>query len=224
VILVKKFFKLLKNDKSGELTIEAMAVTIPTIFVMIFLLSLGFLLYQHWNMQIAVDNTTSKIAGTYATIKADNKTGEISAADYMDVACYRNLQVGFFGSAGNYLKSNQQRTTKYVKERMNSLTFATPVSEPIVDVKVVNDAYARKHLSVKVQADYRIPFCEGLEILGMKGTRTYKVNSNADCIDMLDYLNAVKMAEVAPTYIKSDIASAVTEWMKVIQSVRNFGK
>ncbi|MGN0488109.1 MAG: TadE/TadG family type IV pilus assembly protein [Ruminococcus sp.] len=221
---MKEFIKKLKSNKSGEITIEAMLVTIPTIFVLLFLISLGFLLYQHWNMQIAVDDAASKIAGTYAVLDADDKTGNVNAEGYRNVQCYRNLQIGFFGSAGDYIKSSEKRVNEYLVKRLNKTSFAKSIGDPTIDFEIVKDGYARKHISITAKSTFRIPFSEGLELFGMSGKREYTATASADCVDMLDYVNAVKFAEVAPSYIDSKVADAVTEWMKVIQSIRNFNK
>ena len=50
------------------------------------------------------------------------------------------------------------------------------------------------------------------------------VASDTTAFDMLDYLNAVNFAKVAPSYIDSKTMDMMTEWMKVIQSIRNFNK
>lgn len=213
-----------KEERSGEITIETMLVMIPTIFVLLFLIGLGFLLYQHWNMQIAVDDAASKIAGTYSVVGADNRTGELDEITYRAVRPYRNIQLGFFGSENDQKAATKKRVAKYVQTRVNTTTFAKPVGTPQVDCEIEEDAYARKHLRLNVTSSFRIPFSEWLELFGISGTREYTATASADCADMLDYMNAVNFAKVAPTYIDSKTADMISEWMKVIQSIRNFDK
>ena len=221
---MKKILRHIRDDRSGEITIESMLVMIPTIFVLLFLISLGFLLYQHWNLQIAADDAVSKIAGTYAVTGADNRTGAADSKTYSAARQYRNIQLGFFGSQEHQVKATDQRLERYVKTRINTTSLARAVGEPLVEPELVVDGYARKHISLKVTASFRIPFSEWLELFGMNGVREYTVTSSADCSDMLDYLNAVNFAKVAPSYIDSKTMDMMTEWMKVIQSIRNFNK
>ena len=111
---MKKILRHIRDDRSGEITIESMLVMIPTIFVLLFLISLGFLLYQHWNLQIAADDAVSKIAGTYAVTGADNRTGAADSKTYSAARQYRNIQLGFFGSQENHVKATDQRLERYV--------------------------------------------------------------------------------------------------------------
>ena len=199
---MKKILRHIRDDRSGEITIESMLVMIPTIFVLLFLISLGFLLYQHWNLQIAAD--LQSVADVYLN---------------QDVAKW----VASY-SAVRYASKTDQRLERYVKTRINTTSLARAVGEPLVEPELVVDGYARKHISLKVTASFRIPFSEWLELFGMNGVREYTVTSSADCSDMLDYLNAVNFAKVAPSYIDSKTMDMMTEWMKVIQSIRNFNK
>lgn len=221
---MKQLLQKLRSDRSGEITIETMLVMFPVIFVLIFLLSLGFLLYQHWNMQIAVDDTVGKIAGSYSLLKADEKTGEISLENYNKVEMYRGTDFPVVGKKTLYANKNRGRATEYVAYRMAKTSFATAEGSPVIECKVESDAYARKHIVLKVTAKYRIPFCEGLELFGMSGTREYTASASAECMDMLDYVNAVNVADVAPGYVKSKTLDAIDSWMEVIVNILNFGK
>ena len=219
---MKKIRSKFIDNKSGELTIETMLVMFPIICVLLFLLSLGFLLYQHWNMQIAVDDAVSKIAGTYSVIESDNQTGVVSNENYREVELYRNIDI--FGGATKYENKNKERLTEYLTDRLNRTSFANQVGETEIVSEIVSDAFARKHLKVTATAEFRIPFGEGLELMGMNATRSYTATASAECMDMLDYVNSVKVVEVAPDYIDSKFLDAVDSWMKLIVSVINFGK
>lgn len=218
MIELKKLFNKVKDEKSGEITIEAMLVTIPTIFVLLFLLSLGFLLYQHWNMQVAVDDATGKIAGTYSVYEANNRTGEVLEDDYTKIAPYRALPM----KAEQYAVKCEKRIKSYLGKRLYLTSFANPAGEPDIKCEINSVGYARKVLKVKATARFRIPFSEGLELFGMSGYRTYTATSSADCADMLDYINAIQFAKVAPNYIDSSVADAITSWMKVIEDITTF--
>lgn len=224
ISLKKKLFSKFVDNRNGEITIESMLVIIPIIFVMLFLLSLGFLLYQQWNIQIAADDAASKIAGSYSMLGADNKTGAIVLEDYLDVDLYRNIDLGIIGSATKYENKNKERITDYVTGRLSGTSFSNAVGTPDIKCEIVKDGYARKHLEITYTATYKIPFGEGMEVLGMDGERTFTATGSAECTDMMDYINAVQVAEVAPSYFSCKTLDAVESWMNVIVSIINFGK
>ena len=218
----KTINKFIKQDK-GEITIESMLVIIPTIFVMLFLLSLGFLLYQQWNLQVATDDAANKIAGSFSMLNASTSTGEIATEDYRKVDLYRNIDIGAIGSKTKYQNRNKEKAKTYVLGRMNGTSFANTVGEPSVSCTVESNGFARKRIQLSVTATYKIPFGEGLELMGMDSERTCNATSAAECLDILDYVNAVTVADVAPSYFEFSTLEAIDSWKKVLVSIMNFG-
>ena len=49
------------KNEDGEIMIESMLVLLPTMFVMVFLIALGFLMYQQWNVQFVADSIASRL-------------------------------------------------------------------------------------------------------------------------------------------------------------------
>ena len=77
--------------ENGEIMIEAILVMIPTLFVMIFLLSLGFLLYQQWNILYSADEVASKVAVGYEYADEEIQTGKISLEKAQQTILYKYL-------------------------------------------------------------------------------------------------------------------------------------
>ena len=55
----------LRKERSGEIMIEALLVFIPTMFVVVFLIALGFVYYQQWNVQYVADAVAEQVALSY---------------------------------------------------------------------------------------------------------------------------------------------------------------
>ena len=73
--------RYLKKGENGEVMIESLLVLIPTLFVIVFLMSLGFLLYQQWNIQYTADDIASKVADAYSYKDAKITTTEVDLED-----------------------------------------------------------------------------------------------------------------------------------------------
>lgn len=218
---MKWMYQKFKNNRGGEITLETMLVMIPTIFVLVFLLGLGFLLYQHWDVQIVADDVATKIAGTYGTLSAENSTGAITEEQYNDISLYRYRT----GTESTYRLENKARAKTYLTNRLRVTSYSSAISEPTVDYNVgVNDSFARRHMEIKISATYRVPFSEGLELMGIDGERTYSGTSAAECIDMLDYINATTFADEVSNYVNSGSMSNLNSWINMMDACRQSGR
>lgn len=216
-LLYEKF----KNDRGGEITLETMLVMIPTLFVLVFLLGLGFLLYQHWDVQIVADDVANKIAGTYSMLNADDSTGEITEDQYDDISLYRYKS----GTESTYRLENKNRVKDYLTERLRVTSYSSSISEPAIEYEVgANDSFARRHMEITVTATYRVPFSEGLELMGIDGERTYSGTSAAECLDMLDFVNATTFADEISNYVNGGSMSHLNSWSNMMNGCRQWGR
>jgi Flp pilus assembly protein TadG len=214
-ILNNRCMKSLGNKK-GEIVIESMLVMIPVIFVLVFLISLGFLLYQQWNIQIVADNVATKVAQTYPLLDTDIKTGEATLDQIKDVELYR-----YIFSDTKYAKTNEVRTKTYTKNYLNKSSFSSSVGGLNTTMRVEEDSLARRHIVVNVSGKYKIPFGDGLEIFNMKSTRTFSATGIAECSDLNDYISTVNYIKVVPkmTLGNSHFIGALDSWMGVIKNI-----
>ena len=201
--------------------IESMLVLIPTLFILIFLISLGFFVYQKWNIQFTADTVASNISLTYGYENANLATGEVTKEQYIGKPLYR------------YLIFENNRTQKWAKENavvygkkvLRLTSLAKPLEEENVEiVDVVDDGIARRHLVVSVTGKYRIPFSSGLEILGISGVRTYSATSIAECVDISDYMGTVNYTKTFLDLLvgsKSKVIEAIDSVLKLFQNIKN---
>ena len=183
-----KMFAVLRADEGGELMIESILVMIPTLFVLVFILCLGFFFYQQWNVQVTANETASKVAEVYPLLESELKTGASEFAQVEAIAKYRYLHII---SGDKYASQNTTRGKTYGKKYLSLVSLAYPEKTPEIEVKTVEDAYACRHVVVTVTGNYRLPFGEGFEVFGLKSSYQFSGHGEAVCTDLCDYLGGV---------------------------------
>lgn len=175
----------------GEMMIESMLVLIPILFVLVFLLSLGFFFYQHWNIQITANEVATKVAESYPYLDTDVGKGVSNYSQVQSVDKYRYLKL--FGK-DKYEEDNKTRGKTYGKKYLSLVSLAYAQGEPNIEIEVVEDAFACRHIHTTVNGKYKLPFGEGFEIFGMKSEYAYSADGYAICTDMSDYLGSINYA------------------------------
>lgn len=207
------------KEEQGEVMIESLLVMIPTLFVMVFLIGLGFLLYQQWNIQYAADEIASKVAGGYTYTDRELSSGTITWDHMKNRALYRYLFLG-----EEYEAAAERQGKKYGKNLLHHTDFAKPTGAETVTVKTVHDSLARRHVEVTVEGTYKIPFGEGLELFGLSGSRNYKATSVAECVDLLEYNGTIMYTKNFFNLVtdgSSKIVGMLDSWLKVFKTLRH---
>lgn len=174
------------RDERGEMMIESILVMIPTLFVLVFILCLGFFFYQEWNVQTSATETANKIAELYPILGAELNTGVTDYSQIEDVSKYRYL----FGDS-NQISANQARGESYGKSYLSIVSLAYPSNPPEVSIEVIEDAFACRHIKVTVAGDYTLPFSEGFEVFGLKGKYHFIAEGEALSTDYSDYISSI---------------------------------
>lgn len=169
--------------------IEGMIVMIITMFILIWILGLGFLYYQRYVTTIVTNDAAVKIAATYNNPTSDIIMGYITTEDISNRDLYRNFAIG--NSSSDLHTVNEDRAQSYVKYVLNSANFAGTVKDVDVDLDLVFDSVLRKHVELTTVCEYNTPFGEIFEMFGMGRTAKYSVTASADYTDMADYVSTV---------------------------------
>lgn len=209
--------KRLWNNEQGEIMIESMLVMIPILFVLVFLLSLGFLLYQQWNIQYVADEIANKVSMTYPYLESHTASGVVTWEQMKKKELYRYL----FGMS-QYETKSEIRGQEYGESLLEKTTFASPQTKETITIKTEKDSLARRHVYVKVKGKYKIPFGEGLEIFGMNSIRTYTSESTAECVDLMDYVGTITYGKNCLSLITGDasaIIDMIDSWLKVFKHI-----
>ena len=180
---------VLSNER-GVLMLEGMIVVTITIFVLVWLLGLGFVYYQRYTTTVVTNDAAVKIASTYNNPTSDIIMGYVTTEELSNRDLYRN-----FSTDSGLLAINEDRATAYIRYVLDKANTTGVVQDVDVDLELVTDSLVRRHVKITTTVTYRTPFSEGLEIFGISGTRTYTATAAADCTDMADYISTVGYAE-----------------------------
>lgn len=203
--------KYVKNE-SGALMLEGMIVFILTVFVLIWILGIGFLYYQKYTVRIITNDAAEKIANTYKSKETDIITGYVSRSDVIN----RSI----FGSKANRA-ANEARCQSYVNYMLDKANFYNTVKDVKVSVQNEPDIMGRSHVKVTTVCTFNTPFGEGLELFGMSGTNTYMVTAYADSTDLSQYVSAVTTTYALTNGSIVPMPSIVTSTVRMVQSLMN---
>jgi len=208
-----------KHKQSGELAIESMLVMIPVLFVLIFLIALGFNYYQQWNVQSTANDVAVKIAQTYSLLDCDIYTGNPTDNDLYEKPLYR-----YIFSSGKYESKNDARANELAIEILENSSFGYGnAADAVISVNTEYDSLARRHINVTIETKQKIPFSEGFELFGMGGERTFTATASAECIDMMDYVSTVNFVKNADSFIKipvvDDAVKMIDSWLKLFKTI-----
>ena len=205
-----------RKAEEGFVMLEGMIVMLITIMLLVFLMSFGFLLYQQWAVSNVANDTAFRIAHTYVYPGSDPMMGYVNKEMVASPSWFRYL----FGRDEELEAVQEARGKKYAAWSLKQSSFAYPVSDPKIEVEEKYDGLARRHIEVRIEAEYKIPFGGALEAFGMDGTVTYSAVGNAVCLDILDYVNTVTTFKSLTKQVTGGtIGGAVTSILGLIKSV-----
>lgn len=174
----------LKKAEEGMATLEAVLLLTFTLFILLMFLGFGFIYYQYWVVAHTANDTATRIGQNYAYCTNDLVSGYITE-DMRQV-------LSPFRYASDTIKTvNQGRAIDYAKASLRKSSLAIETREPVVDIKIVRDSLARRHVEVTIDAEYRLLFGYALDFFGFDGTPEYKYTAYAQIVDLQDYIQTV---------------------------------
>lgn len=182
-----------KNDERGEIMIEGMIVMVITMFILVWILGLGFLYYQRYVTTVVTNDAAVKIASTYNNPTSDIIMGYVTTEDVSNRDLYRGFTVG--SNSSDLHTVNEDRAQSYVKYILDTSNFAGTVKNVDVDLKMVSDSTVRRHIELTTICEYNTPFGEIFEMFGMSRTAKYTVTASADYSDMADFVSTVNFGK-----------------------------
>lgn len=182
--------KQMKRDEQGEIMLESMLALLVTLFVLFFLISLGFLYYQQWMVQTAAEDAANKIAETYSCTATDPIIGYTDVRRICDRKLYR-----YMANKESIKNKNKKMARQFAVYRLKKGSLARQKAEPDIKVEVKDDNLARRHITVEITCRYEIFLGDFLEIFQIKKTRMFKGYGQAECLDLIDYVNTTDYFE-----------------------------
>ena len=182
---VKQKLSIVQRQEYGEIMLEGMIVIIITLFMLIWVLSIGFVHYQRYTMSIVTNDVAVKIASTYNNPTSDIIMGFVTTEDLSE----RDLYRGFTSDSDALCLANEARAECYVKYVLDKANFAGVVEDVDVQLELVPDSALRRHVKVTTVCTFNTPFGQALEMFGMDAKMTYVATACADHTDLADYVS-----------------------------------
>lgn len=173
--------------------IEGMIVMVITMFVLIWILGLGFLYYQRYVTTVVTNDAAVKIASTYNNPTSDIIMGYVTTEDISNRDLYRGFTAG--SNSSDLHTVNEDRAQSYVKYVLDTANFAGTVKDVDVDLEMVSDSAVRRHIKLTTVCEYNTPFGEIFEMFGMGRAAKYTVTASADYTDIADYVSTVNFSK-----------------------------
>lgn len=192
----------------AEIMLEGMIIMIMTMFILIWVLGVGFLYYQRYLVTAVTNDIAVKIASTYNNPDSDLIMGYITAEELSERSLYRGFQ------SGNLHDVNEDKSIAYVTYMLEKTNFSGTVKDIEVKLNLVADSPVRKHIEIETRCTFNTPFNEVFSMFGMDELVTYASTARADCTDLMDYYSTVEFA----SFLTSD-QFIETKGEKTISSV-----
>jgi hypothetical protein len=206
----KKYFE--KNEKA-EIMLEGMIVIIITLFILIWILAVGFIYYQRYITNIVANDTAVKIASTYNNPTSDIVMGYVTTEELQS----RDLYRGF--TAESKLKDiNEERAKAYVKYMLDNTNFNGVVKNIDVQMELVEDSIFRKHIKITINCTYNTPFGDALNYFGMDTNSKYCVSASAECVDYAEYMSVINGEAILNSGEYTKNSGFVNSVVKVLNS------
>lgn len=198
-----------KNGQDrGSIMIEGLFGVLACVFIMTFMLSFGFYLYQHTVLSIVANEIAEEVVMTYKYKDVDD-CSEITVDKVKNVGRYRNLLF-----ASQYESSNEEKGTALANIRLSKTALAKEVNAPVVEIERVGDDVGRIHYAVTLSQKYEFMLGDILKIMGFSDAETISSTVYVEAVDISSYINTVKMTNYGLEKIKD-----INPFLKTLDAV-----
>lgn len=213
--------KAINNNDKGEVMIESTIVTIITIMVLIFLIAVGFLVYQQVMMSDVAAETATSIARNY---KFSSDTTMLHNKNYSSITIDDNYyeKIKKYRTTFNFasIKSiNQNYSEQYVNKRL-PVTSMSYDNSLVVDTQIETSSIGRTFVTVTISMDAELLFDGVLSYGGMNDDATkLTATSTAECLDITGYAGLIHYAEYLSSKGDPDFKSSTSQIIKDIKDI-----
>lgn len=200
-------------NERGVLILEATFGFFITMIVMLFLLSIGLLLYQRVLVTVVANQAATDIAQTYKLWNvSDNSV--LTKEDVTNVKLFRGA------ARKKYDDNSTKKAYAYVNSRLKQTSLASPDGMLDVTVKTVHDDIGRNHYEITVSQKYIFLFGDILSLFGMQNYDEITAVSRAEAKDMTGYTSNIKLYKYLwKKTEKSTFVKLVNSVMGIIEDV-----
>ena len=175
----------MKNRRErGEVVVEAsIIVTLVTILITL-MLYIGMVLYQRTLVSVMANNTASSLAHVYSNNLKDPFTGYIAPEKVYQSVTYSNMKTDA------YMDVIKQKANVLAQYRLKSSSIL-PSEGMSVNVDIVKkpNELLKNQIVVTIKQNLEIPL---VGFFGIDGGVEFSASGRADCVDIIEYMNAVE--------------------------------
>lgn len=209
--MIKKLFKE-ASDESGTMMIEATYCMVAVIFVLIFIMGLGFIYYQSVMFNIACNQCAEEVVQTYK-LETVTHNYEVTQTAVEGVGKYRYWM-------GKIQPASEAHLNTLVNERLAATSFALDGGDATVTIKPHIDDIGRRHYAITITKPYKFlfhNFFTGGVIKALNLNSELQATVYVEGADMLSLSNTVEFTEFIFRFIENgfDAAGLITKWLKI---------
>lgn len=177
------------KDERGAVMLESTYCILISIFVLMFMLSFGFFLYQKATVTIVANEIAEEVSQTYK-LRNVTDSSSILPEDISGIGKYRYL---FFSDDFN--SKNEIKAITLANVRLTKTALAEEEGNLSVNVETVVDDIGRRHYEVTLKQKYSFLLGDLLSIIGQQDTQTIEKTVYVESVDVLNYVNTVKFTK-----------------------------
>ena len=177
------------EKERGAVILESTYCILLATVILMFMLSFGFFLYQKAMVSIVTNEVAEEVSQTYKLRNVTN-SASMTSDDISGIGKYRYL---LFSDSFEY--KNETKAYNFVDMRLSKTSLAKETGGLTVDVETKVDDIGRRHYAVTVKQKYAFLLGDLLNAVGQEGTQELKATSYVAGVDVLNYVNTVKVTK-----------------------------
>ena len=214
---MKRIWALL-HDENGEVMLESTIIMLLTIFILIAMISVGFLFYQQSMVTCVANDLAADLASSYKIGAYD--TSNVSSNALNNVKLYRTSV-----AMAKMKEMHTQTADKLVKEKVSMATLGITTKEPTVsNIDLKLDNIGRMHFEVTVSMECEILFGGALKYFGIiQSNPTFTATGRAECLDITSYASHVQFVQYIGTKLakQENLNKTVTTILGIFQDANS---
>ena len=209
------------RDENGEVMLESTLVMTFTLFILMAMISVGFLFYQQAMVSTVASDIAVDIASSYKLTNQEMGSGQVSSNTLNDVRLYRTSV-----AMASMKALHKQRAEKYLPERVRLTSLGILDKEPVLDhFDITVDNVGRMHVEGGVSMECDILFSGALEYLGLiDSTPSFSASGRAECLDVTAYASHVQFLNYVGNKLEGTNADkALTSILGIFKDADSIG-
>ena len=205
------------KSERGAIMVESTYCILLALFVLFFMLSFGFRLYQETVVGIVANEVAEEVVLNYKILDITDST-QVTQTKVEKVSYFRYL----FGGS-NYTKANESKGESIAKTRLTATDLNKDQGALDVKIKPVKDGVGRRHYEVTVQKRYSFLLGDLLKVIGLNGTEVISATVYVESVDVLGYANTIKLTQYMINKVaqKSVVLKYIETAIKLVESIVN---